>query len=239
MQVNRIMVPAGLGGRTGISLEFAVFLARQLNVKEVILLGEAMNTTNLVEQMAKKYSDDHVNILPVVKNNDSTVNLAGRMQEYDANLLICGSNDTMGEVGYPMIVIKDGMPRTDIQTIVLALDLEEDDQRGIEEIIGFANALQARLELVFVRTNNNLSANDAINGLQQLAKNRKIQNYSINVSDSQIIEDGLEGFAQKVNPDMIAVISQGKGKLHKLIYGSTTEEMSKAAEVPFFICKAN
>lgn len=284
MQINRIMVPTELTRVSEISLGFAVDLARQIDVNEIVLInlvdsvhqqtfdatGAALNTTNqlvhklntafvkkhkkLVEQQARKYGDDRVNILPLVKISDSNANLNEFMQEYDANLLICGSKDKLmfleilfgsttenmvRKGNYPMIVIKDKIPKTDIQTIVLAVDLEDDGQRGIEKIIGFANALQAQLELVFVRTNNNLNANDAIEGLQKLAKNKKIQNYSINVLDSQSIEDGLEGFVQKVSPDMIAVISQGKGKLHKLIYGSSTEEITKEAEVPVFVCKTN
>ncbi len=284
MQVNRIMVPSELNRTSEVSLGYAVDLARQIDVNEIVLLnlivsahqqtsevtGEEFDTTNqlinelntafvkkhlqLAEQQVREFSDNQVKILPIVKFNDSTADLNDFMQEYDANLLVCGSKDKLSfleillgsatekmirKLNYPMIVVKEEVPQANIRTIVLAVDLEEDDQWGIEEVIGFADALKARLELVYVRTNNNLSSNEAINGLQKLAKVSNMNNYSINVVDSQSIEDGLEGFVQKISPDMIAVISQGKGKLHKLIYGSSTEEIIKEAEVPVFVCKTN
>jgi nucleotide-binding universal stress UspA family protein len=51
------------------------------------------------------------------------------------------------------------------------------------------------------------------------------------------LEDGIRSFARKHNPDMIAVLSQGKGKIHKLIFGSSTGHIIKETDKPVFVSK--
>lgn len=207
----------------------------------------------IVEKKASDYSDNMVTIIPDVKFTESISGMNKLMQEYNADLLVCQGDEKISlleilfgsvtekmirKIDYPMIVIKGEPVSADIQTIALAVDLEEDDQSGIEKVIGFADLLQAQLQLVYVRKDDDSKANEDIEDMQKLAKTKQIQNYAINVVKSQSLEDGLEGFVQKVQPDMIAVITQGKGKLHKLIYGSNTEEVIKAIKVPVFVCKS-
>lgn len=206
----------------------------------------------ITEQQASEYSDNEVTILPSVKFSDSASTLNDFMKEYQTDLLICGSRDKLSfleilfgsatekmvrKVDYPMIVLTEEPEKADIHNIALAIDLEEDNQQGIEAAIDFARLLNAQLQLVYVITNNNIKANEAIEGLQKFAKGKNIKNYSINVLNSQSLEDGLEGFVQKTRPDMLALVSQGKRKLHKLIYGSNTEEVISELEIPIFVCK--
>ncbi len=206
----------------------------------------------ITEQQASEYSDNEVTILPSVKFSDSASSLNDFMKEYKADLLICGSKDKLSfleilfgsatekmvrKVDYPMIVLTDEPVKADIRNVALAVDLEEENQQGIEAAIDFAHSLNAQLQLVYAITNKNMKANEAIEGLQKFAHGKKIKNYSINVLNSQSLEEGLEGFVQKANPDMLALVSQGKGKLHKLIYGSNTEEVIRELDVPVFVCK--
>lgn len=283
MQIKRMMVPTELDRPSDISLTFAIDLAHQLQLKEVVLIhlivsshahisddslhdiateGHLVSELNkslmkkrkqAVEKKASDYSDSIITIIPDVRFTDSVSGMNELMKEHNADILICTSDEKIGfldilfgsvtekmirHIDYPMIVIKGEAPKAHIRTIVLAVDLEEDDQSGIEKVIGFANLLQAQLQLVYVRTDDESKANEDIDALQQLAKRKHIINYAINVVKSQSLVDGMEGFVRKVQPDMIAVITQGKGKLHKLIYGSNTEDILQAMKVPVFVCKS-
>lgn len=231
---------------TGHAIDATGQLANELNTA---ILKKHKKIT---EQQASEYSDNEVTILPSVKFSDSASTLNDFMKEYQTDLLICGSRDKLSfleilfgsatekmvrKVDYPMIVLTEEPEKADIHNIALAIDLEEDNQQGIEAAIDFARLLNAQLQLVYVITNNNIKANEAIEGLQKFAKGKNIKNYSINVLNSQSLEDGLEGFVQKTRPDMLALVSQGKRKLHKLIYGSNTEEVISELEIPIFVCK--
>jgi nucleotide-binding universal stress UspA family protein len=57
-----------------------------------------------------------------------------------------------------------------------------------------------------------------------------VNNYSL--------ESGLQGFVRKYNPDMVALLTHGKGKLHNLIYGSKTGEVIKEMEIPVLVAKS-
>jgi nucleotide-binding universal stress UspA family protein len=232
-----MMVPTELDRPSDISLKFAVGLARHLKVKEIVLLhfmvsphkhtssdslhdaataGNLVSELNkslkkkhkkIVEKHARYYSDNIVNIIPDVKFTDSLSGLNELMKEYNADILVCASNEKISflevlfgsftekmirKIDYPMILLKGETPSADIKTIVLAVDVGEDNQSGIEGVVGFADQIQAQLHLVYVRTNS--QANDAMMSLQELAKSKHLQNYSINVVNSKSLIDGLETF---------------------------------------------
>ncbi|MCA1745296.1 MAG: universal stress protein [Bacteroidales bacterium] len=62
-------------------------------------------------------------------------------------------------------------------------------------------------------------------------------NYAISVISSPTLEEGIKGFIRKTTPDMMAVLSQGKGKIKRLIYGSSAEDIIKEANIPVLINK--
>jgi nucleotide-binding universal stress UspA family protein len=284
MQIRKILVPAELTRLSDIATEYAVGLARQLNLEEVILLniiipanvqttstaGEHLNTSvdiaqqlnmtmleshrEILEKHALKHSTPEVKVKPVARTNSSKSNINQYMREYGANLLVAGSQDKFSfleilfgsatekmirKIDYPMIVLTSMPVHSEIRKIALAIDveLENEDHEGIDDVIDFAGILNAQLQLVYVKTNDNVNATDVIERLQQLAKNKNIRNYSINVVDNYSLEHGLKGFVRNYDPDLVAVLNNGKGKLHNLIYGSKTGELIKEIDIPVFVAK--
>ncbi|MFU8844842.1 MAG: universal stress protein, partial [Bacteroidales bacterium] len=119
----------------------------------------------------------------------------------------------------------------------VAIDVHTEDQDGLRSIVDFASELNARLQLLHVITNDETSSDRAIKTLHQLAEKNKLNNYDINIINNHSLENGLNSFIRKNNPDMIAVLSQGKGKIRKLIFGSTSEDIIKETEKPVFVSK--
>ncbi len=283
MQINRILVLTELNKISDIAIEYSISLANQLNVSEIVLLNmilpahsqiaEASNQAvdpnsvmanelntamlekhkNLMLNQAKKYSNPLVNIEAHVKFKTATSQLNEYMEEFDAGLLVFGSNTNhnffevligskteklVRKMNYPMIVISEEPDSYKVEKLALAVDIEEKNHDGIDEIIDFANSLNAKIQLVYVITNSKIRADEAISSLHSLAQSKRISKFSINVVNNPDLEDGLEGFIKKHKSDMIAVLSQGKGKLHKLIFGSNTEDIINELEAPVFVCSA-
>jgi nucleotide-binding universal stress UspA family protein len=283
MHLNKILVPTELNELSDVVVDFAIDLARQIQINEIILLnliipahvqtlaasGRAIDANGklamqmndkimeqhqkLIEKQAKRHAGSHVKINHHVKFNSSKSDLNQYMKEFNADLIISGSRDKFSfmevllgssteklirKINYPMIVIKEQPVNSEIHEIALAIDIEKgEDQHGIDEIISFAHLLNAQLQLVYVKTNDEPDPSDAINNLQKIAKKKKMKNYALNVINSNSPEDGLQSFVRMQNSDMIALLNQGKGKLHKLIYGSQTEDLLEVAERPVFISK--
>lgn len=283
MHLNKILVPTELNELSDVVVDFAVDLAKQIQVNEVVLLnlmipshvqtltasGRAIDANGklavqlndkimaqhkeLIEKQAKRHAGSHVKINHYVRFNSSKSDLNQYMKEFNADLIISGSRDKFSfmevllgssteklirKINYPMIVIKEQPVNSEIHEIVLAIDVEKgEDQHGIDGIISFAQMLNAQLQLVHVITNDKPDPSDAIDILQKIAKKKKMKNYALNVINNNSPEDGIKSFVRMQKPDMIALLNQGKGKLHKLIYGSQTEDMLEVAERPVFISK--
>ena len=208
----------------------------------------------LVKKQAKKCSKPGVTLKPVVEVNHNQSDINHFMSDYQADLLVTGSHDKFSfmeillgsatekmlrKIDYPMIVLTDEPISSSIHRIVLAIDAELDDkeQKGIDSIIEFAGLLNAHLQLLYVITDGKLSATSAIERLHQLAENRNIRNYSINTMENSSLESGIRNFSRKYKPDMIALLNQGKGKLHNLIYGSDTAEVITETDLPVYVAR--
>ena len=284
MQTMKILVATDLTELSEIAAEYAVDLASQLKVREVILLNilipanvqtssavsgsfntsmqlaEELNRTmekkhkEIVLNHARKYSTSEVEVKPVVRINSSKTNLNEFMTEFGAGIIVTGSRNKFSfmeilfgseteqmirKVDFPMIVLTGEPVPSEVRNIALAIDVavEAEEQEGIDDVIDIAKTLHAHLQLVHIITDDNTMASKAIEIMQAIAKKRDIQNYSINVLENDSLETGLQGFVRKYNPDMIAVLTHGKGKIHNLIYGSTSGEVIKEIEIPVLVAK--
>jgi nucleotide-binding universal stress UspA family protein len=282
MDIKKILIPSELDELSAKVTGFAVNLAEEMNIPEIILLnviipahtqafsasgdvfaadGHMASRFNVVlmdkhqelaEEEAEKFSTGKVKIKPVVRFNDSKTDLNKYMVEHGAELIVCGSRDEntflqmlfgsesgkmVRKVDYPMIIIQDEADAGEIQNILVAIDINEEDQSGLNEIASFARTLNARMQLLHVLTSDLQSSDEAIKKLRELAIKSMFGNYDINVVNNDSLEDGIHSFVRKHNPDMVAVLSQGKGKIHKLIFGSSTEDIIKETDKPVFVSK--
>lgn len=284
MQTMKILVPTDLTELSEMATEYAVDLASQLKIKEVILLNvlipaniqtstavsgtfntsmqlaEELNRTmekkhkEIVSKHARKYSTPDVEVQPVVRINNSRTSLNEFMNEFGAGIIVTGSRNKftfmeilfgseteqmIRNVDFPMVVITGEPVPSVVRNIALAIDveLETEEQDGIDDVVDIAKVLHAHLQLVYIITSDNIMASQAIGKLQNIAKSHNIQNYSINVLENHSLETGLQGFIRKYSPDMIALLTHGKGKLHNLIYGSTSGDVIKEVEIPVLLAK--
>ncbi len=282
MSIKKLLVLTELDERTSMANAFAVNLAEQLHHNELILLnviipahsqaftasgdvfkaeGDMANRFNLalmekhkklVESQAAQLTTQQVQVKPYVRFNDNKTHINEYMEEFDCDVIVCGSRDEdsfmeklfgsettnlIHDTDFPMIVVKEGTPVAPIHDIAVAIDVEANMQHGLDQVVSFAEAVNAKLQLVYIATRNKPSADDAIEDLRNIALERKMKNYAINVVNNESLESGLRSFVRKYNPDMIAVLSEGKGKLSTLIYGSDTQEIIKEMEKPVFVSK--
>ncbi len=282
MVIKKILIPTELDELSTIVTGFAVDLAEQMNISEIVLLNLIIpapshaflasqnafapnvnmderfnavlleNHQKLAGEEAERFTNEKVEIKPFVRFNESRTNLNKYMQEFEADLVVCGSRDEhsflqilfgsdtekmVRKVDYPMIILQDKRDTAEIKSILVAIDINEENQNNLSEIISFAGSVNARMQLLHVITDDSQSSDQAIKKLRKIAIENMVENYDINVVSNNNLEDGIRSFARKYNPDMIAVLSQGKGKIHKLIFGSSTEEIIRETDRPVFVSR--
>ncbi len=289
MNVKKILIPSELDELSAKVTGFAVYLAEQLNISEIVLLnlvipagtqassisgdvfaadGDMAKRFNVVlmekhQKLAKgeaeKFTTDKVRISPFARFKDNITDLNKYMEEYEAGLIVCGSHDELSflqmlfgsgtekmahKVDYPLIILQDEADAGEIHNILVDIDINEEDQSGLKEIAALAKDLNARMQFLHVLSGDSHYSVQAIKKLSELAIKNTFSNYDINVVNNDSLEDGIRSFTRKHNTDMIAVLSQGKGKIHKLIFGSnaediinSTEDIIKDTDRPVFVSK--
>lgn len=207
----------------------------------------------LTSEIAGRYSTDTVRVKPVVRFSGSKSNLNEYMEEFEADLIVAASRDhetflekifgsethrMIHQNNYPMIVLKGGTEIPKFNDIGLAIDVREEEQKGIGDVVDFANRLSSKLQMVHVITEDDgITPDEAIEKLRDLAERKKFTNYAINVVNNSNLEEGLRHFVRKYNPGILAVLTEGKGKLRTLIYGSDAEDIVKEIDKPVLVNK--
>ncbi len=283
MKFNKILVTTELDELSLKATKFAIQIAEQMNIHEVILLniiipaqaqamaasGGAANSPvaisgefnatleekhqKMAEKVAENHSTEKVKLIPKVRFSGSKSNLNQYMKTFNAGLVVAGSRDhgtfleklfgsktqrIIHRTDFPMIILKDNGTTSQVSKIALAIDVKEKEQKGLDDIIEFANQTNAQLQMVHVITEDDeITAEEAIEKLRLIADEKQLSNHTINVINNSSLEEGLRHFIRKHNPEMVAVLTQGKGKLKKLIYGSDTEEILKETDRPVLVNK--
>ncbi|MDD4673870.1 MAG: universal stress protein [Bacteroidales bacterium] len=224
------------------------------NTKDINLFNAALLKKHqaLVTKEAEKLTTEKLKVRPIVRFSDSKTDLNGYMEYFNANVAVFGSRDehsflnkffgidseeVVRKVDYPSIILKDETNYGDIKNILVAIDVNEDNQSGLNDIANFAKQLEAKMHLLHVLVDGEASSDEAIEKLNSLAKEFKLINYAINVVNNTNLEDGIKGYVRKNKVDMIAVQSQGKGKIKNLIFGSSTQDIIKENDKPVFVSK--
>jgi nucleotide-binding universal stress UspA family protein len=205
-----------------------------------------------LEEEALRFSTPRIRITPKVVIGDSRTRLNNYMQKYNTDLVITEGreergfienlfgNDTermIAQTDFPMIIVKEESEISDVQKIAVAIDVDEERHGGLASIRDFAAGVGATLHLVHVITDDNTNADDAIEKMRELAQHHHLTNHALHVVNNSSLERGLHSFVQKYNPDMIAVLTQGKGKLTRFFYGSATDDILKESDKPIFVSK--
>lgn len=204
----------------------------------------------LVNQEAKRFSADRVSIKPIVRFSDNKTDLKCIIKSLDAGLLVFGSRDKRSflsqifnseadqlirELDCPAIILSNDSYSNPIKNIAVALDAKEENHKGLERIAEFALSLQARMDLVYVETDGKMQSESTIEQIRKIATEYKLTNYTISVVHSRKLDEGIKRFIKSKHSDMIAVLSQGKGKIKKLIFGNSAQDTINEADIPVFI----
>jgi nucleotide-binding universal stress UspA family protein len=205
-----------------------------------------------LQENAQRFSTPQLRITPKVDFGNSRASLNSHMQKYGTDLVIAEGHEERGfieylfgndtermiaQTDYPMIIVKEESEISDVQKIAVAIDVDEERHGGLENIRDFAAGLGATMHLVHVITDDNTNTDDAIEKMRGLAQQYQLTNHALHVVNNNSLERGLHSFIQKYNPDMIAVFTQGKGKLTRFFFGSATDDILKESDKPIFVSK--
>jgi nucleotide-binding universal stress UspA family protein len=138
----------------------------------------------------------------------------------------------------PVITIKQKRDFTKIHKIALASNFEGDQSHVVEELQKLQDIFNAEFHLVRINTPNNFeNTRKIMKQMQDFVAAYGIKNYTLNIYNDFMEEDGIIYFAQDIDADMIAMATHGRTGIMHLLSGSIAEDVVNHAKRPVWTCR--
>ncbi len=198
------------------------------------------------------FKKDNVPIKPEIDFEDKVHGLNKYVKQNDIDMIVIGTKGSKSLYEYlfgthtenvikvsdcPVITVKeepvDGyFP----ESIVFAVDINNENYHGINELKKFADEFNSQVHFLYVM-DDEIDTEEAVSKLGSLAEANKFNDYTINTfkENKSNVEDTIKSFAKRKDADMIAVVSEGKKGIKELLFGSVTNDLINNVEYPVFV----
>jgi nucleotide-binding universal stress UspA family protein len=194
------------------------------------------------------YKTEGCRIIQKVKIGSAFHYITEEIDEEKTDLVIMGSKGVSGfeevligsntekvvrHAKCPVITVKSRVEIEHVNDIVFATSFKEEDSHVAEQIMRLQEVFKAKLHLVRVNTPNSFETTRSINErARKFVSDNGIANYTINIYNDKVEEDGIIFFAQDIDADMIAMATHGHTGLVHLLSGSIAEDVVNHAKRP-------
>ncbi len=206
------------------------------------------NADEKMKTFVSKYAKKGVKITSNIKVGSAFFYMTEAIEEEEIDLVVMGSKGASGieevligsntekmvrHAKCPVFTVKS---KTDIDTlkdIAFATSYREEELDVVQELKKLQQLLGARLHLVRINTPDHFETDRKTKSrAQEFVKNADITDYTINIYNDKVEEDGIIFFAQDINADMIAMATHGRTGILHLLSGSIAEEVVNHARRP-------
>ncbi|MFC5194579.1 universal stress protein [Bizionia hallyeonensis] len=215
-------------------------------------LPEAMFFMKLAHQKFEKtMSQDYLNDIVIhetVDFNQTFTGITNTCKEHGIDLIVMGSHGANGfkemfigsntekvvrTAESPVLVIKNEHDNFEINDFVFASDFKNDNKGTYKQAIKLAEALDAKIHLLFVNTANNFVTTDVAKGrILDFISGNDFENYTISIYNDDSVEKGILNFSHVVGADLIGISTHGRQGIAHFFNGSISEDLVNHAKRP-------
>ncbi len=170
-----------------------------------------------------------------IANNNSDLLIMGTKGSDGMHEVFVGSNTekVVRRAACPVLSVKQKSKLGDLKKIAFAVNSFQDIGPAITKLKSFQQFLDASLNIVWVNTPNNFNSDRVIRkGMKDFVQRYQIENYSFNIFNDVLEEDGIIHFAEEFEMDAIALFTHGRTGLSHLLSGSISEDVVNHASRP-------
>lgn len=206
------------------------------------------NAKKKMEEFTAQYDCVGRNVKSIIEFGGIYQTLNQFTKENKVDLIIMGSKGVSGidevlvgtntekivrHARCPVLTIKSNIDISDIKDIAFASNFEKEDSAVTDDLKKLQEVFKAKLHLVRVNTPNNFeTTRHAKKMMQRFVEENELSNYTFNIYDDVVEEDGIIYFAEDQNVDMIALATHGRSGLMHLLSGSIAEDVVNHAKRP-------
>lgn len=187
--------------------------------------------------------------------NESSSNIIKHIQEQMIDLVIMGSHGASGVrelfIGsnaqrivrlspVPVLILKQELATTQDIEITFVSDFESESIKPFEQLLSFANLVNAKVNLVYINT--------PAYFVDSWETERRMESYKfmassqlsdVKIIDTYVFEDGLKKYTDEQTNPIMAMATHGRHGMARVFYGSVTEKAVNHLEVPVLSLKIN
>ncbi|WP_242928434.1 universal stress protein [Pontibacter vulgaris] len=220
----------------------------QDNMEQVYVLQLLESSRRQIADLAKTISHEGVDVVQEVDVDRVIGKIRRVIKEDQVDLVVMGSKGSSGFDEFligsntekvvrtaecPVLTVKRRHPSFDIKNIVLASDFKREIGAAIEKFKSIQALFEAKVHMVYINTPGAFeSSSNVKNKMQKAAERYGLTNYTLNVYNDVMEEDGILHFAQDINADLIMMATHGRTGFAHLLSGSIAEDLVNHAAIP-------
>lgn len=191
---------------------------------EGVEVVQEVDADSIVRKIRRVISDDKVDLVVMGSKG------ASGMDEF-----LIGSNTekVVRTAECPVLTVKGRMPKFQMRNIVLPSDFKREIGTAVEKFKYFQQLFGGTLHLVYINTPGAFeSTSNLRTRMQKAAERYGLQNFTVNVYNDTIEEDGILHFAEEIGADLVMMATHGRTGLSHLLSGSIAEDLVNHSAIP-------
>jgi nucleotide-binding universal stress UspA family protein len=132
----------------------------------------------------------------------------------------------------PVLAVKKNLLKDQMNSLLLGIELKEYKTEAVKAIRKIVEILKLKVHIVHVKQSVFEEKDVPLRKLKKFAKRHGFENCTFDVIDEGEVYKQIDKYAERMNLDIIASISQGNNAFFKLLFGSKTEELIDYSEKP-------
>jgi nucleotide-binding universal stress UspA family protein len=191
---------------------------------EGVEVVQEVDADNVIRKIRRVISDDKVDLVVMGSKG------ASGMNEF-----LIGSNTekVVRTAGCPVLTVKGRIRQFEIKNIVLPSDFKREIGTAVEKFKYFQQVFGAKLHMVYINTPGAFeSSSNLRTRMQKAAERYGLQNFTINVYNDTVEEDGILHFAEEIGADLVMMATHGRTGLAHLLSGSIAEDLVNHSDIP-------
>ncbi len=206
------------------------------------------NAAEKMDQFVSSCGLEGVNAVKKIKIGNPYFLIREEISEEKTNLVVIGSKGS-GELEealigsttekvvrlskVPVLTVKSKIGLESVNDIAFASNFTEDEAHITDELKKLQEIFNAKLHLVRINTPNCFeTTRKTIQSIKKFVELNNLKNYTINIYNDKVEEDGIIYFAQDIEADLIAMATHGRSGILHLLSGSIAEDVVNHAKRP-------
>lgn len=139
----------------------------------------------------------------------------------------------------PVIAVRKAPYVTAIRRIVVPTDLDLNQGEWMDRLKVLQNFFKAILHILWVNTQTDASTiavkeQEQLKKMEGYVRHYKLKDYSFNIRNNLLEQDGILSFTDEIGADMIAMATRGRKGLSFLVSGSIAQKIVNRVDCPIW-----